>query len=85
MGELRYSSTILDLVLLGGEWSALRSTRFTPGGNQLDSVLGGPQSRPGRGEEQKCRESNINKAKLEFPANEIATHFCQFEQILERS
>jgi hypothetical protein len=31
MGEYIYRSTFLDLVLVGGEWSASRSCRFTPG------------------------------------------------------
>jgi hypothetical protein len=43
-------------VLVGGEWSASRSCRFTPGERArylLDMRLGGPQSRSGRGGEEK--------------------------------
>jgi hypothetical protein len=42
----------LTLVLVGGEWSASRPSRFTPGERAprypLDRRLGGPQSRSAR-------------------------------------
>jgi hypothetical protein len=44
----------LTSALAGGEWSASRPGRFTPGGKSprypLDRRLGGPQSRSRRGE-----------------------------------
>jgi hypothetical protein len=47
----------LTSALAGGEWSASRPGRFTPGGNNprypLDRRLGGPQSRSGRRREMK--------------------------------
>jgi hypothetical protein len=58
LGEWRYSSThSLTSALVGGEWSASRSGRFTLQGKSplypLDRRLGGPQSRTGRGGEEK--------------------------------
>jgi hypothetical protein len=66
MGELRYSSVILDLGT-EGEWSSSRPCRFAPGGHDpqclLHRKLGGPQSRSGRCDAPKtictCRESNL--------------------------
>jgi hypothetical protein len=54
----RYSSThSLTSALDGGEWSTSRPGRFTPRERApwypLDSRLGGPQSRSGRGGEEK--------------------------------
>jgi hypothetical protein len=46
-----YIHTFLTSVLDGGEWSASRPGRYTPGespGCPLDKRLGGPQSRTGR-------------------------------------
>jgi hypothetical protein len=53
-----YSSThSLTSALDAGEWSASRPGRFTPQGkrpwNPLDRRLGRPQSRSGRGGEEK--------------------------------
>jgi hypothetical protein len=58
IGGVDYSSThFLPSALDGGEWSASRTGRFTPQGKSpwypLDRSLGGPQSRSGRGGEQK--------------------------------
>jgi hypothetical protein len=58
LGEWRYSSThSLTSALYGGEWSASRPGRFIPQGKSpwypLDRRLGGPQSRSGRGGEEK--------------------------------
>jgi hypothetical protein len=58
LGEWKYSSThSLISALDGGEWSASRPGRFTPQGKSLsypfDRRLGGPQSRSGRGGEEK--------------------------------
>jgi hypothetical protein len=47
----------VNSALDGGEWSASRPSLFTPQGKSfwypLDRRLGGPQSRPGRGGEEK--------------------------------
>jgi hypothetical protein len=57
LGDWRYSSThFLTSALDGGEWSASRPGRFTPRESPwcpLDRRLGGPQSRSGRGGEEK--------------------------------
>jgi hypothetical protein len=52
--EYRTMKAFLTSALDGGEWWALRSGRFTPKENApLNRRLGGPQSRPGRGGEEK--------------------------------
>jgi len=43
----------LTSALYGGEWSASRRGRFTPSCYPLYRWLGGPQSRSGRGDEEK--------------------------------
>jgi hypothetical protein len=58
IGEWRYSSTHSSTSALdGGEWSASSPGRFTPKERAprypLDRRLGGPQSRYGRGGEEK--------------------------------
>jgi hypothetical protein len=57
IGEWRYSSThSLTSARRGGDWSASRPGRFTPRKEPrypLDRSLGGPQSRSGRGGEEK--------------------------------
>jgi hypothetical protein len=58
LGEWMYNSThSLTSALDGGEWSASLSGHFTPQGKRpwytLCRRLGGPQSRSGRGGEEK--------------------------------
>jgi hypothetical protein len=52
-----YHLALFDLGTEGGEWSASRPGRFTPRERApfypLDRRLGGPQSRSGRGGEEK--------------------------------
>jgi hypothetical protein len=49
--------SFLTSAIDGGEWSASRTSRFTPRGKNplypLDRKLGGPQSRSGHGGEEK--------------------------------
>jgi hypothetical protein len=61
MGEWRYSCTIPELALDGGEWSASHPGRFTPGNRDppphpytLDGRMGEPQSRSGLLGENSC-------------------------------
>jgi hypothetical protein len=50
------STHTLTSALDGGEWSASRSGRFTPQGKSPWYPLDGPQSRSGRGAEEKNSE-----------------------------
>jgi hypothetical protein len=59
-------------IIDGGEWSASRPRRFTPGGNRtrypLDRRLGGPQNRSRRREEDKIldyRDSNSDPSDVQ--------------------
>jgi hypothetical protein len=61
LGKWRYSSThSLTSALDGDEWSASRAGRFTPRERDpwypLDTRLGRPQSRSGRGGEEKISQ-----------------------------
>jgi len=50
---------IINLGANGGEWSASRPGRFTPGNERkysLDRKVGGPQSRSGRGGDNKSSQ-----------------------------
>jgi hypothetical protein len=56
MGEWRYSSSILDLGLDIGKWSASRPYSFTPGKSRRYPMArrrGGPQGQHGRNGEEK--------------------------------
>jgi hypothetical protein len=82
----------LNLGSSGGEWSASRLGRFTPGGKnlpyQLDRRLGGPHIRSGSGDkEKKSQHCPLRKSNLGRPARilvSVLTELLKLSKILQK-